>query len=145
MAALTFPIGKDGLMVPVFVGLKGEVVADLVAKGLPIPPPIECRGVVDTGSSATAVVPWVLKGLGLGQGIPAKSQTVAGEVGTFVHWISLSVLDPNTGRPAYTMPTVLVSELKDDFSIAEVLIGLNALTECNLLLEGPAQQFSFLF
>jgi hypothetical protein len=38
----------------------------------------------------------------------------------------------------------VVSELPEDFSAADVLIGLNALLECNFLLEGPARRFSFL-
>ena len=144
MAALTFPASEDGLRVTVLVGLKGETIAELHVKGLSIPPPIKCRGLVDCGSTATSVMPWLGRQLALGTGISATAQTAGGMVDTTVHRVSLSIVDPNTGGPGFTIPTLVVSELPEDFSAADVLIGLNALLKCNFLLEGPARRFSFL-
>src|SRR5262245_9001514 len=43
MATLSFPASPDGLIVPVVVGLKAEIIVDLIANGLPIPSPIQCN------------------------------------------------------------------------------------------------------
>lgn len=145
MANLTFAVSKDGLIAPVLVGLKGETVTELHAKGLPIPSSVICRGLVDTGSSSSAVAPWIIQRLGLGPGIPAKSQTASGTVDVEVHWASLAVLNPNQGQPDFTIPTVVVSTLATELEDADVLIGLNALLECNLFLEGSLRRFTFAF
>ena len=126
MANLTFAVSKNGLIAPVLVGLKGETTTDLHARGLPIPSPVICRGLVDTGSDATAVAPWILKRLGLGPGIPAKTQTASGTADVEVHLVSLAVLNPNQGQQDLTIPTVVVSTLATELKDADVLIGLYA-------------------
>jgi hypothetical protein len=145
MPTLTFDAKADGLIVPVVICLKGDTVVDLHAKGLPIPTPIQCLGVVDCGTTATAVAPWILRQLGLGPGIPATAQTAAGLVNTSVHLVSLSILGPNQTGPSFTIPTIAVQELQTVLPTGDVLVGLNAMLECNFLLEGPARQFSFIF
>ena len=145
MPTLTFTAKEDGLIVPVLVCLKGETVTELHANGLPIPTPIRCMAVVDCGSTVTAVAPWVLRLLGLGPGIAATSQTASGLVNTAVHLVSLSILGPNFTEPGFTIPTIAVQELQTVLPGADVLVGLNAMLECNFVLEGPARQFSFIF
>jgi hypothetical protein len=145
MPTLTFSAKEDGLMVPVLVCLKGETVTDLHANGLPIPMPIRCMAVVDCGTTATAVAPWILRQLGLGPGIPATAQTASGVVNTEVHLVSLTILGPNFTGPGFTISTIVVQELKTVLPGADVLVGLNAMLECNFVLEGPARQFSFIF
>jgi hypothetical protein len=145
MANLTFAISKNGLIAPVLVDLTDETKTDLDAKGLPIPTAIMCRGLVDTGSDASAVAPWVIQRLGLGPGIPASTQTAGGMRNTAIHWIRLDVLNPNHGQPDLTFPSIMVSELTAELSDAEVLIGLDTLIGCNFFLEGPLQRFTFAF
>lgn len=145
MANLTIAVSKDGLIVPVLVGLKGETVTELHAKGPSIPTSVMCRGLVDTGSNSSAVAPWIIQQLGLGPGIPAKTQTASGTADVEVHLVSLAVLNPRQGQPDLTIATVVVSTLATKLKEADVLIGLDALLECNFFLEGPARRFTFAF
>lgn len=145
MANLTFAVSKNGLIAPVLIGLKAETVTQLHTKGQPIPSSVMCRGLVDTGSNSSAVAPWIIQQLGLGPGIPAKTQTASGVADVEVHFVSLAVLNPHQGQPDFTIPTVMVSTLATKLDEADVLIGLDVLLECNIFLEGPLRRFTFAF
>jgi len=54
MARLTFPVSRDGLIVPVWIGLSGQETTTLLAAGHAVPPPLKVRGLLDTGSDVTA-------------------------------------------------------------------------------------------
>ena len=75
MASLTLPAGEDGLMVAVVVGLDGATTTDLLARGLPISAPVSCRGLIDTGSTATSVASSILKQLGVGPDISGSKNS----------------------------------------------------------------------
>lgn len=146
MATLTFPVSQAGLEVAVLVGLDGQASTALHAVGLSIPPPVLVRGLLDTGSNATSVAPWILKKLGLGSGSIGFTQTASGIVKVYIHHVSIGILDPTQpASPNFALPTVLVSELPSLLPDADVLIGLTALLECNLLLEGPRRRFTIDF
>ena len=112
MATLAFPVRKDGLIVPVVVGLRGEVMAELYSKGMPIPAPVLCRGLVDTGSTVSSVASSILQRLGLGAGIPAETHTASGTAKVGLHWVSLTISDSTQSTEGLTLPTVLVSKLR---------------------------------
>jgi hypothetical protein len=146
MPSLNFPVSQAGLTVPVLVGLDGQATTALHAAGQTIPPPVLARGLLDIGSNATSVAPWILRKLGLGSGAVGLTQSASGIVKVFIHHVSIGILDPNQpGSPEMTLPTVLVSELPTVLPDADVLIGLNVLLECKLTLDGPQQVFSLEF
>lgn len=146
MAKLIFPTNPNGLAVTVVIGLDGATTADLYSAGLPIPMPVTQPGVVDCGSTLTAVAPWILKRLGLTRGIPATTQTMGGLVAVSLFSVSLTIRDPQQpGAPEFTLPTTWVQDMADPLPDVHVLVGLNVLLECNFLIEGPLQRFSFEF
>ncbi len=146
MPTLTYPVGKDGLIVPVLVGLDGQTTTDLFAAGKSIAMPVSARGIIDTGSNFTSATPWIFQRLGIPHLRTATSQTASSVAKVKVYSVSIAIRDVlKTGTQDFTLPTVLVSELPIQLADADVLVGLNVLLECNLLLEGPAKTFSLIF
>ena len=146
MRKFTFAAGKNGLMVPVFVGLDGDTTAQLFAKSLPITSPVGARGNIDTGSTVTAVSPWVFQRLGIPALHLRTTQTASGPAAVRIFSVSIGIRESlQPGAAAYTASTVLVMELPKDLADEDVLIGLDVLRELNLLLEGPAKTFSLIF
>ena len=146
MPKFTFTFGQDGLMVPVIIGLNGETTTELFSKGLPIAPPVEARGIIDTGSTVTAICPWVFQKLGIPALHTRTTQTASGPAKVRIFSVSIGIresLQPSAA--AFTAPTVLVMELPNDLPDEDVLVGLDVLQELNLLLEGPAKTFSLIF
>ncbi len=146
MPRLNFPISQAGLEIPVLVGLDGQTTTALHTSGQPISPPILVRGLLDTGSDATSVAPWILKRLGVGSGTVASTRTAAGIIKVYLHHVSVGILDPTRpGSSSFSLPTVLISEMPFLLPDADVLIGMNVLLECKLLLDGPARQVAIEF
>lgn len=146
MAQLTFSATQAGLLVPVWIGLDGLTTKALHTAGRPIPPPVQARGLLDTGSNVTAVGSWVLQQLALPVASTTATQTVAGPVIVRLFTVSLSITDPTQqGSPMLTHPSLLVMELATPLPDADVLIGLDILLNCQLLLDGPNRRFTLDF
>jgi hypothetical protein len=146
MAQLTFPVSPDGLAVPVWIGLSGLVTSALLAAGRQIAPPVQARGLLDTGTDVTAVAPSILKQLAVPQAMMTSTQTASGQVKVWLFEVSLSILDPSLpSSPWLTQSDLLVMELPSLLPNIDVLIGLDLLLQTNLLLEGPAGKFTLAF
>jgi predicted aspartyl protease len=146
MPQLTFPVISAGLAVPVLVGLPGGTTTGLVAAGQPIPPPVQARALVDTGSNVTAVAPWVLHQLAVPAATKTSTHTAGGLVKVKLYKVSVSITDPGRpGSPMLTEPDLLVMELTTALPDTDVLIGLDLLLGCRLLLDGPARRFTLDF
>jgi len=142
MAKLAYTVSQAGLEVPALIGVDGQMTTALVAAGRPVPPPVMVRALLDSGSSVTAIAPWVFQRLNLSSRGRASTLTAAGQVGTNLFHVSLTILP--LGQligPTFTLPAVWASELSVVLPDADVLIGLNVLLECKLLLDGPARAF----
>jgi hypothetical protein len=75
-----------------------------------------------------------------------STQTVGGQVKVSLFEVSLSILDPSlASSPWLTQSDPLVMELPSVLPTVDVLIGLDMLLQTNLLLEGPARQFTLAF
>ncbi len=147
MATLIFPVQSDGLICDVLIGLNDKATASLVASGQPIPAPILCRGLVDTGTDVTSVAPAVLRQLGLTVPV-AKSRTgsTTGSAPVALFKASVNVLDlRNLSGPKLLMSDVLVMELPNPLTNLDVLIGLDVLLTARLLLDGPRREFTLEF
>lgn len=142
MAHIQFAVSQAGLAVPALIGPHGGLIQQLLANGQPVPAPVAVRGLLDTGSSVTAVAPWVLRRLGLsGIGVGA-SQTASGSVPVDIYEVSIAIIPSHLqNTPDFTLPRILVSELVARLTDADVLIGLNVLLNCKFTLDGPGQQF----
>src|SRR5208283_52483 len=91
MPKFTFAAGQNGLMVPVVVGLDGHTTTQLFAKGLPITPPVEARGNIDTGSTVSAVSPWVFQRLGIPALHTRITQTASGPATVRIFSVSIGI------------------------------------------------------
>jgi hypothetical protein len=122
--------------------LDGHATTVLHAAGQPIPAPILARGLIDTGSNASSVAPWILRRLGVARGVIRSTRTAGGVAQVHVHYLSLAILDAQqTGSLSYALPTVLASEMPSLLPDADVLVGLNVLRTCKFALDGPANSF----
>jgi predicted aspartyl protease len=144
---LTFPVSPDGLIVPVWIGLSGQVLANLMAAGQAAPPPIAARGLIDTGSDVTAVDPSLLRALGATPAtLTTTTTTASGQVRVRLFEVSLSITDPTQSLTAWlTEPNLLVTELPLTLPAVGVLVGLDVLLTCKLQLDGPARLFALDF
>jgi hypothetical protein len=146
MAYLSFPVSPAGLEVPVLIGLDGQNTVTRLNGGLSVPPPVLVRGILDTGSTLTAVSSWILRKLGLPKLASASTHTMTGSVAVDLYSVSLSIIDPQQGGSAWlTEEAILVTELSAVLPDADVLVGLDILLKCKLLLDGPARQFTLEF
>src|SRR5262249_9975569 len=83
--------------------------AGLVAAGQPIPPPLQARALVDTGSNVTAVAPWVLHQLAVPAASSTSNHTAGGIVKVKLYQVSVSIMDPShPGSPMLTAPDLLL-------------------------------------
>ncbi len=147
MVLLAFPVTPAGLAVPVWIGLDGQATAALLAAGLPIPAPVQARGLIDTGSDVAVVASSILQQLGVPLAAATSTHTAAGQIQVNLCAVSLSVTDPAqpAGSPWLTHPGLLVMEAATILPNADVLIGLAILLDCKMLLDGPARRFTLEF
>jgi hypothetical protein len=146
MAVLIFPLSADGLTVPVVIGVGASAMATCLAAGQPIPAPVTCKGLIDTGCTVTAVRTPVLQQLPLLPTITTTTQTAGGPVDVDVYEISLSVVGSGAaGGPTLVQPAMLVSELQTPLGDVDVLLGLDVLLGCRFVLDGPVRQFTLEF
>jgi hypothetical protein len=145
MPSLTFPVTPDGLAVPVWIGPSGKATVSLQAAGQAIPAPLLARGLLDTGSSVTAIAPWVFQRLPIPVAGTGTTQTAAGPVAVNLHEVSLSITDPGRPAPMLTCSDLLASELAAALPDVDVLVGLDVLLQCRLTLDGPGRWFTLEF
>lgn len=146
MPQLSFQVTNSGLAVSVLIGLDGKTTAALHAAQMPIAPPIQARGLLDTGSNVTAIASWIVQQLALRPATTTVSHTAGGPIKVDLIEVSLSITDQSVpGSPWLTQPDLLAMELKSAPPDADVLIGLDILLISKLLLDGPARQFSLSF
>ena len=146
MPRLTFPIAADGLRLPVYVGLNAATIQAIHARGLPVPSPVTGRGLVDPGSTLTAVVPRLLTAIEATSVSTVSTTTAAGSARIPVYQISLTIFD--TALPPADIlhrDTWTVTGLPHDLPDVDVLIGLDLIRELVLTVDGPAGQFALSF
>ena len=143
MAQIRFPVTAAGLAVPVWIGLPGQSAAPLLAAGGTITAPVQARGLLDTGTDVTVVAPWILQRLAVPLVTATSTRTVGGQVRALLYRVSLGVTDPSQppGAPWMTASNLLVMELTTVLPDLDVLIGLDALLQHKLVIDGPAKQF----
>jgi len=146
MSQLTFPLQAGEPKLAVVLSLHHQAMVDRLAAGLSPPAPIWANGVIDTGSSITAITYDVIRRLGTPPAGQTRTQTAAGPIPVRLFRVSLSI--PPAGNrpgPMLTRDDLLVMELNDPPQDVEVLIGLDILLDCRLLLDGPGGYFTLDF
>jgi hypothetical protein len=144
MPRLTFPIAPDGLRVPAILSPDAAELHRLMAAGQP-PPTRHVRGMLDSGTTVTAVIPSLLKALGATPGKPASTQTAGGKANVTLYSVSFTIYEPTTGGPKLSRDTWTVSDLPQDLPDVDVLFGLDLIRELTMTIHGPAQYFTLDF
>jgi hypothetical protein len=146
MPQLTFPIQPDGLLVQVLIGHSANDLIALQAAGRPLPRPTLCRGLLDTGTDMTAVVPRVITSLGVPPLTRATTTTPQGQVRVDVYEISMSVVDLTTpGATSLVRSIWRVTCLPTDLADLDVLVGMDLIRQIDLFVSGPGGTFSLTF
>jgi hypothetical protein len=143
MPRLTFPFGPDGLVVPALLGLTAADLAVAPAAGT-ASPVLPVRGMIDSGTTVTAVAPGVLARLNVPPGPAVQTTTAAGPAQVRLYQVSFTIYDLASGvtlaRPDWT-----VTNLLHDPDDVDVLFGLDLLREVVLIVNGPGRTFSLDF
>ena len=145
MPQLTFPIISDGLVVDVVVNLEAAVLVPLRASGQ-LCPPIEAKGLIDTASNVSGVSPAIVRHLGLPpSGPPTTTTGIGGAFPVQLYRVSLHFRVARAPTlPMLTMPSLLAMELPPGPS-CDVLIGMDVLSQCKLIVDGPCGFFTLEF
>jgi hypothetical protein len=144
MARLTFSFGADGLLVPALVSPSSSDLQAQLAQGGPPPAPVRARGMLDSGCTMTAVVPWVLTTLKATPGRAVSTQTVAGSVKVVYYEIGFSIYQSGSGS-ILTRRDWPITSLAEDLADVDVLFGLDLLREIVLTVNGPGGTFTLDF
>jgi hypothetical protein len=146
MPHLTFPIDRDGLVVPGLVGFNDQATAALVQANQPVPRPLAIRALLDSGCDVTAVSPDIVSHFGLTSVHSGSSQTASGSVLVKLYKISLSIHGlSGAAAPMLTYSDLLVTRLAVPLPNLDVLVGLDIIKQCLLIIDGPGDRFTLSF
>ena len=146
MPSLSFAVAADdSLVVPAAIGLSATAMNLQIQAGQAPARPIHVNATIDTGATAVAVSSQLLNRLGIPSHKRRVSITAGGSFSVDMYWISLFVFGPAsfTG-PVFSVLDVEASALLVPVDI-DLLIGMNALLQCQFHLDGPARQFTLTF
>jgi hypothetical protein len=137
---MSFPFSPDGLMVSTLLGLTAADLAatqggTVAAVGL-----LHVRGMIDTGTTITAVTPGILARLNVPLGPAIDTTTASRIVQVSLYQISFTIYDQTSGV-SLTRPVWTVTNLLHDLADVDVLFGLDLLMETVLSVDGPGQTF----
>ena len=139
-----FPFDLNGMYVDVLVSCGSDRMAEMVAKGQPIPRPLWVRGMIDTGTNVSAVSLAIINQLAIPTGKDVRSEGIGGEFASHYYEVSFTIADKSApGRPTYSPPDVSVIHI--EAVGVDVLIGLDLLVACRLVVDGPARLFTLEF
>ena len=145
MPRLTFPFVPDGLLVPSLIGLGAPAMQSLQAQGAALPGPVQARGMFDSGTTVTAVAPWVLSALNATPGAATQTRTAAGTVNVHFYQVSFTIYNLASGGSSLTRPDWIVTNLILDLDDVDVLFGLDLLHEIVQTVDGPRDFFTLDF
>jgi hypothetical protein len=142
MALLLLDHTSDGLALAVHVGLPRSRMLRLRRAGLPLPPPLTVRGIIDNGTNVTSIASRVVSHFRLRRLRTSSTTTAAGPAAARLYRVSLSIsssLGTRTG--IFLRPALLVMELITPLpGGVEVLVGRDILDECLFVADGPRRQ-----
>jgi hypothetical protein len=145
MPRLTFPFLPDGLLVPAALNLAATELRALLAVGAALPASIHARGMLDSGTTVTAVAPWILTRLNATPGQTRQTSTPTGKMQVRMYKISFSIYSQTTGTVNLSRGDWEVADLPENPDGVDVLFGLDLLRQIILTVNGPGQTFSLDF
>src|SRR5690242_8880414 len=119
---------KEGWVLPVMVGVKGQTTASLMAAGQSVPPPQLIRALIDTGTDISGVSQRVLSQLQLGSIQQHTTQSLSGPVSIQLFEISLTILQTTqVTPPLLVLDRLIVMALPTLLAGVDALLGLDVL------------------
>ncbi len=144
MPLITGEITQDGAVIDVLVGVSFNRQRVLVGAGLPVPPKLAVRAMVDTGSFASAFMPIVFKSLEIQpfRTIPLRTpSTRPGDPwSTDQYDVGITLVSGMTQVPCDSVH-VICSEDFDPEEGVHALIGRDVLARCVFSYFGHDQKF----
>jgi hypothetical protein len=141
---LTFPFPPDGLLVPALLGLAAVDLAVAPGGAAAAAGLLHARGMIDTGTTVTAVAPGMLARLNVPRGPAVDTATAGGVVQVHFYQVSFTIYERASGI-MLTRGNWTVTNLLHDLADIDVLFGLDLLREVVLMVNGPGQTFSLDF
>jgi hypothetical protein len=142
---VTVQIAPGGPLLDFRIGVSQARAQALQQSGLPIPQPLQIRGLVDTGASCSCVDPSALQGLGLTP--TGQSPMLTPSTGTQPHYANVYDVSLILVHPALqlTMGNVAVAESELMVQGIQALIGRDVLKNCLLVYDGALGVFTLSF
>lgn len=145
MPQLTLPIGPQGPLLSILVGVSRPRADALTTEGQPIPPAVTVQGLVDTGASCTCIDPSVLQSLNLTP--TGTTQTLTPSTGATPHItnqydVAIVLVHP---KATFTFHSVPVVESHLSVQGIQALIGRDILAQCVLIYNGPMAAYTLTF
>jgi hypothetical protein len=138
-----YPMPGKEMLVEVVVGLNTAQVQAMQAAGQPIPPFVRLHALIDTGTDVTAVTPAALAPLGLTPSGTVQTITAAGMVVVNYYEVSLTILRPGPAfAPGLARGMWTITEFLHSAPGLDVLVGMDVVSECLLIVDGPNQYFT---
>jgi len=136
----------DGLLVDIVVGMDAAGMVILQASGQKVPAPLQIVGVIDTGTDMTAIASHELRALGLTYFAHSSTHTSGGTYPVDLYKVSLTISPPGgTSGPTLVESDLTVHEMAHRVPGVDALIGLNVLSNCLLIVDGPGQYLTLSF
>jgi hypothetical protein len=121
----------------------------LQKSNLPIPPPLRVRGLLDTGSSKSAIDTHIVQSLGLhptGSELVHTLSTWGTPHHTITYDVSIMILGSGSAiKNTFVVPALAVTESALKYLGFEIVIGRDVLAHCLFVYDGRANLFSVAF
>jgi len=144
MPVLTQPIGLEGPVVELLLGVSQARQTALVALDLPVPSRVPVRFLIDTGASSTCVDPMIIRKLGIEPRAKARmhSSSTAGTPTTCnTYDVSLWLpIDDNQAHPISRTMNIMEIDLRSAGTTYDGLLGREILSKCVLTYHGPGRE-----
>ncbi len=144
MPSLVSPFAADGPIVEVEVGWSNAEIRAARRAGRPIPAPIQCLALIDTGADGSCLDSSLIRQLGLSYGgiSMVNVPTLGGIVFSPSHDANLIVRHPS-GNSALdlVLADVLILDLDLGMLNCQALLGRDLLASCRFLYDGPRGRF----
>ena len=146
MPSVNIQILASGPVIDVQIGIAAPRREALIQAQVPVPPPVSCRLLVDTGASSTCVDPTIIQQLNLSPSGIVQIHTPSTNIGNahqcYQYDVSLMIVHPNLRRVFSAIP-VIESTLAHQG--IDGLLGRDILSECLLVYNGEIGLFTLAF